>query len=118
MSLNYQLIGQRIKTARNRKNFSQALLSELIDKTPGYISYIETGDKCLSLETLVAIANELDVTADMLLAENLKINFLVATNDVADLLSDCTDGERRVLIESLKALKTIIRENKHGLIKR
>ena len=71
MTLNYSLIGKRIKAARKAKGFSQSELSELIDKSAGYMSYIETGSKNPSLETLVQLANALDVTVDELLVSLL-----------------------------------------------
>lgn len=45
MSLDYKSIGKRIRLIRHRRRLSQAMLSELIDKTPSYISYIENGFK-------------------------------------------------------------------------
>ena len=45
MSLNYIAIGQRIKLLRSKQRMSQSVLSEMIDKTPTYISYIENGVK-------------------------------------------------------------------------
>ena len=57
MSLDYKAIGTQIREVRQRNHLSQAMLSELVDKTPSYISYIECGLKSMSLETFVLIAN-------------------------------------------------------------
>ena len=57
MALNYILLGKRIQTIRKKKGLSQAKLSEIIDKTPTYVSYIESGIKSPSLDTLILIAN-------------------------------------------------------------
>ena len=62
--INYYTIGQRVKEARKKKHLSQADLAEAVEKSTSYISYMETGLKCMSLETLVDIANALDVSAD------------------------------------------------------
>ena len=51
MSLNYKVIGKHIREVRQRNHLSQAMLSELVDKTPSYISYIESGIKSMSLDT-------------------------------------------------------------------
>ena len=66
--INYYTIGQRVKEARKKKHLSQADLAEAVEKSTSYISYMETGLKCMSLETLVDIANALDVSADYILA--------------------------------------------------
>ena len=113
MSLNYLIIGKRIKEARKKKHLSQAQLCELVDLSDGYISYIETASKCVSLDVLVRIANVLEVTADELLAENLLTNRKACLNgEFSDLLGDCNAYERRVLIEMTRATKQILRENK------
>ena len=113
MSLNYLIIGKRIKEARRKKRLSQAQLCEIVDLSDGYISYIETASKCVSLDVLVRIANALDVTVDELLAENLLTNRQACLNgEYSDLLGDCNAYERRVLIEMTRATKQILRENK------
>lgn len=114
MTLNYLIIGKRIKEVRKKKHLSQAQLCELVDLSDGYISYIETATKSVSLDVFVRIANALDVTADELLAENLLTNRKICLNgEFADLLGDCSAYERRVLIEVARATKQILRENQN-----
>ena len=108
MALNYILLGKRIQTIRKKKGLSQAKLSEIIDKTPAYVSYIESGIKSPSLDTLILIANALGVTTDMLLAESLN-DYLV--------VHDCSPYERRVMIECASSVKRAMREY-HFLSKR
>lgn len=110
MALNYILLGKRIQTIRKQKGLSQAKLSEAIDKTPTYVSYIETGIKSPSLDTLVLIANALGVTTDMLLAESLTDYLAVDISEYDELFKDCSPYERRVLIECASALKKAMRE--------
>ena len=43
MQLNYYVLGQRIQKIRKNKRISQAVLSTMIDKSAGYISYLERG---------------------------------------------------------------------------
>lgn len=45
MSLNFKLIGRRIKEIRNLKRMSQAELAERVNKSVPYISHIETATK-------------------------------------------------------------------------
>ena len=80
MSLDYKSIGKRIRLIRHRRRLSQAMLSELIDKTPSYISYIENGFKSMSLETFVLIANALRVSPTQLLIEQLTCTEIYASN--------------------------------------
>ena len=95
MSLNYKVIGKHIREVRQRNHLSQAMLSELVDKTPSYISYIESGIKSMSLDTFVLIANALGVSPDRLLMEQVTSTERCASEEIALLLSD--------VIKSLKA---------------
>ena len=70
--MNQKAIGRRIKTARERKRLTQEQLAELIDLSPMHISVIERGVKLPKLETLINIANVLDVSADVLLQDVIK----------------------------------------------
>ena len=112
MTINYSLIGNRIKAARKAKGLSQSELSELIDKSVGYMSYIETGSKKPSLETLIQIANALDVTIDELLSDNLVASSTVSNTQINQLLSDCSAFEKSVILLSIKSIKDAIRISK------
>ena len=111
MSLNYHVIGQRIRNYRQQRNLSQNSVAEKIDKSATYISYIEGGIKHPSLETLVDLANLLGVTTDLLLGENLEHTKLVREMEYQLILHDCNDQERRFLVEATRALKGIMRSD-------
>lgn len=113
MSLNYQVIGQRIRNYRQQRNLSQISVAEKIDKSATYISYLESGTKHPSLETLVALANLLGVTADMLLGENLEHTRLVLEVEYQHLFHDCSEQEKRFLVEASRALKGVLRSDMH-----
>ena len=108
--INYYTIGQRVKEARKKKHLSQADLAEAVEKSTSYISYMETGLKCMSLETLVDIANALDVSADYILA-GINTHENVCENEFAEQIKECTLYESRIIIDMVKALREILREN-------
>ena len=111
MSLNYKSIGKHIREIRQRNHLSQAILSELVDKTPSYISYIESGIKSMSLDTFVLIANALGVSPDQLLLEQITCSEQCASEEITLLLSDCTTYEMLILMDVLKTLKTSLKEH-------
>lgn len=111
MSLNYKTIGKHIREVRQRNNLSQAMLSELVDKTPSYISYIESGVKSMSLDTFVLIANALGVSPDQLLMEQLTSIERYASEEITLLLSDCSTYEILILLDVLKSLKASLKEH-------
>lgn len=87
MAINFVQIGKHIGEIRKRRGLSQQKLSEIIDKSPTYVSYIEGGLKCMSLDTFVSIANALQVSADELLKDNIENNIKVANHEFASLIA-------------------------------
>lgn len=56
-------VGQRIRAARERKHLTQEELAALVDISPTHVSVIERGTKIPRMDTFVAIANVLEVSA-------------------------------------------------------
>ena len=67
--MDLKVVGQRIKEAREAKNLTQEELAALVDLSSTHVSVIERGLKVTKLDTFVAIANALDVSADTLLVD-------------------------------------------------
>ena len=105
-------IGQKIRTIRKRKGFTQAMLAEVIGRSPTYISYIESGFKSMSLETFVLIANALNATADEILEDSLENTVKVSNHEFASILMDCNDYEKKVLFDVATATKQALRDNR------
>lgn len=112
MSLNFGLIGRRIKEIRVNKKMSQAELAEKIDMSVVYISYIETASKQASLKSLVLIANVLCVTVDVLLNGNQTNDSAQYRSELDKLITDCNSYEKRVIFETAYAIKKSLRENR------
>ncbi|KPI46168.1 XRE family transcriptional regulator [Clostridioides difficile] len=112
MELDFKAIGQRIKIARIKKRLTQDTVSELINITPSHMSNIETGKTKVSLQTLIAIANVLNVSLDELLCDTILDSKIVFEKELSDILKDCNDYEIRVLVDILKASKDSMRSVK------
>ena len=76
-------VGQRIKAAREKKSMTQEDLAARINISPTHVSVIERGTKIPRIDTFVAIANVLEVSADELLVDVVNC----AANGVASNLS-------------------------------
>jgi len=114
MPLNYVLIGKRIKKVRISKGLSQSALAEVADVSPQTVSYIETGLTCPNLDTFVALANALSVTADELIGENLlkcRTTGTFADKEVLEIFQNCSAYERRILLDNARHLKKLLHEN-------
>ena len=112
MQLDYIMIGNRIREVRKSKKWTQEILAEKSGIEPSNISHIERAATKLSLQTLVSIANALEVSADDLLYGNLGKSSHVSAKIINDLLSDCTPDELVSLAEVLKTTKTVLRTKK------
>ena len=115
MKMNNSLVGKRIAQLRKSSGLSQLMLSEMIDRSPTHLSYIETGAKSMSLETFVRIANALNASADELLIDLLNNTNVASAHAFSSLLSDCSEYEKQVLLDTLLATKGALRSHLHLL---
>ena len=112
MVVSYELISRRIRELRVERGLSQAQLAERADTTMPYINHIEKGRKKPSLEMLISIAVALDVSIDILLHGNQVSQKVSCSLEINDLLEDCDVYEQRVLIQTVRALKQILKDER------
>ncbi len=72
MELDYREIGRNISHCRREKGVKQRELAERTHVSEQHISHIETAKTQLSLPTLVAICNALEVDCNTILGSTLK----------------------------------------------
>ena len=109
MRINYLEIGQRIRAARQKKGLTQEKLAEMVETATTHISHIETGNTIPSIKMFIAIVNALDISADELLCDHLKKSKYVFQNEMADITQDCSEKEMKIMVETVKALKSALR---------
>ncbi|MDD6882372.1 MAG: helix-turn-helix transcriptional regulator [Eubacteriales bacterium] len=88
----------RIRKQRKLMQMTQDQLSEKAGISLSFLGHIERGSRKSSLETLVSLANALEVSADYLLQDSLKIVDSVAqsqySSSVQSLLRELTSALR------------------------
>jgi transcriptional regulator with XRE-family HTH domain len=109
MSINYEIIGSRIREIRKSKKMTQEKLAELSGVEPSNISHIERAATKLSLPTLINIANALVVTLDEIVYNNLNQSNHISIKMIDELLADCSPEELKALVEVIKTTKYILR---------
>lgn len=112
MTVNYKIIGTRIKELRKAKGWTQATLAEISGIEPSNISHIERAATKVSLPTLLSIANALNTTLDELVYTNLKESKHISSKIIEELLKDCTPQELSAIAEVIKTTKTVLRTEK------
>ena len=96
--MDQKAIGKRIKSAREKKGLTQEQLAEQVNLSPMHISVIERGNKLPRLETLINIANVLDVSADILLQDVVNNQIKLHTSEASNLIAQLSrEDQRRVL---------------------
>lgn len=115
-NINHQLISNRIKELRIQKGLTQTALSELAGISSQYLCQVENGKKSISLSVLLSIAQGLDVGLDEFFYGNNKASTYEYDREFKELLSDCSYGERKILCEILRGMKSTLRNNKELLL--
>ena len=107
MSIDNKLVGKRIRVARKAAGYSIEKLAEVTDLSRSYVSMLERGLRMPSLGTFVDIVNALDVTADPLLQDVLKLGSKVAATELSDRLTALSpsDYDRAIAVIDLMMKK-------------
>ena len=113
--INYDDIGNRIRAARIRRGFSQEQPAEAIGVGTAHISHIETGSGTPSVRTLVDIINALECSADELLCMEVAKAQPSFDRWLSELFVDCTVNERKVITDTVIALKKSLRNIKEEI---
>lgn len=69
--MDYEDLGKRVRRQRQALQWTQEELAERAGVSTSFVGHVERGSRKTSIETLVALANALDVTTDYLLAGSL-----------------------------------------------
>lgn len=101
--MNQKAIGRRIKAAREKKRLTQEQLAELVDLSPMHVSVIERGVKLPKLETLINIANILDVSADELLQDVVNNQTKLYASEASELIDQLSREDQRRVLAALRS---------------
>ena len=102
-------IGARIRYYRLQNGWT---LTDLADKaliSKQQLGHIERGERACSLESLISIANAMNVPADELLVDNLIASTSKKDGDDYYILLDCTPEEATILTKNMRSLKETLR---------
>ena len=99
--MDQKAIGKRIKSAREKKGLTQEQLAEQVNLSPMHISVIERGNKLPRLETLINIANVLDVSADILLQDVVNNQIKLHTSEASNLIAQLSSEDQRRVLAAL-----------------
>ena len=102
--MNLQAIGARIKAAREEKGITQEEFAAMLDLSRNHVSVIERGVKAPRLETFVAIANALGVSADSLLFDVIDHASEAVSSELTVAITQLPKAEQNRILNAVKAL--------------
>ena len=102
--MDYQALGKRIREERLKLHLTQEKLAEDIGVSNTYIGLIERGERSLSLDTLVRLANRLGITIDYLLQDSVDPKNDVYENIWRQLFNNASPDQQELIINVVKLL--------------
>lgn len=97
-------VGKRIKAAREHAGFTQEELAAILGMSPTHISVLERGIKPPKLDTLVNIANALNVSADNLLQDVVLRSPAGAVSELAEEMSKLPPHKQAAIANAIRVL--------------
>ena len=101
--MNYTDLGHKVRILRRARRFTQEELATQVGISASFLGHIERGTRVLSLDTLLALCDTLDVTPNDLLS-------VEAYAAQQQLPTDLTEKEQRQLKELISLYLKHIRE--------
>lgn len=104
-------LGKQIKKYRKKTGYTQEKLAIQINKSSILISYMERGIKFPSLNTLIDIANALDISLDMLVGNSVNSNLTANLCYINNKLIQLSPNRQQVLFKIMESMLDIELDN-------
>lgn len=108
MSIDYEVISDRVRKARLMRGYTSEQLSEMVDFAPESLRHIENGSSKPSLRKLYALAEALNVSMDYLTGRSSCFEDTVVADTAAD--QHLTDAQKKMLRKMVKDMIATIKE--------
>ena len=102
--MNYDSIGKNIRSYRIKRKLRQEDLAEITDLSVTYIGMVERGEKIPALETFIKILNALEVSADIILADVLKVGYEIKSSLLTEQINALSPTERDRVFDVIENL--------------
>ena len=99
-----KMVGSRIRDVRQQRGLTQAELAQMINMSLKHISAIECGIRVPSLETLTVIANELQIDANTLLQDSLKVSTQIESSVLWEQISSLSPQKQKKILRMVQVL--------------
>ena len=102
--MNNALFGHRLRRYRKEKKLTIEELAEQVGLSPNYLGDVERGKKLPSMATFIKIVNQLDISADELLKDEVNRAEYLVDAEITDRMSSLTPRERTAVLHILDSI--------------
>ena len=99
-----ELFGTRLRAFRKEKGLTIEQLAERVGLSPNYLGDIERGKKLPSMATFIRLVNELDISADELLKDQVKRADYLVDAEVSSKLNQMSPRQRTAVLKILDSI--------------
>jgi len=99
-----KVLGARIREQRNQRDMTLDEFSEIIGITPVFLSEVERGLKLPSLKTFIKIINALDMSADVLLRDEVNCAKPYVLNELTEKMQGLSPHQLKTVGDVLDAM--------------
>ena len=97
--MDFKSVGKNICQCRQKKHMRQEELAEKAGISPNYLGALERGEKRPSFTAFIKLANALEVSADLLLADVTSVGYTVKESVLAEKLEGLSQQDRQEIYE-------------------
>ncbi len=96
--------GEKVRKYRKRNDITQAQLAEALEISVNYLSLIERNKKIPGRNTLVKLANKMNVSTDSLLSLDTHTGVAMEVSELSKKISSLTPKNKEFVLELLDFL--------------
>lgn len=104
MSLDYSIMGERLKKARVAKGYTQEQLAEKIDVSVAFLSRVERGKTKLNLNRLNQLCQVLEVSEGNILTGVGSTSSNYLNEEFSNLLKNCPPEKLKLIYDIAKVI--------------
>ena len=104
MSLDYTIIGERLKKARLVKKLTQEQLAEKLEVSVAFLSRAERGDVKINLSRITQLCDLLDTSISDILTGTVSNSKDYLAEDFSNLLKNCPPEKLKLIYDIAKVI--------------
>jgi transcriptional regulator with XRE-family HTH domain len=103
-NIDYKELGKRIRAERRRQDLTQEKLAEMAEISDSFMGHIERGGRTLSIETLVKLANALNLNIEYIICGEHNYQPDMLPEEIYNALNRMSSSQRKVFLNIMKTL--------------